>query len=80
MDIKFQKLDNVVGEITVTLEEKDYADKVKKQIKEIGKERSEPGFRKGHVPDGLLKKKYGAAVKFDVVNRAIADGVYDYIK
>ena len=80
MNIEFKKLDNVNGELTVTLEEKDYADKVKKQLKEIGKHRPEPGFRAGHVPMGLLEKKYGAAVKYDVVNRDIADAVYDYIK
>lgn len=80
MDVKFVKLDNVTGEITITIEEKDYAEKVKKQLKEIGKERVEPGFRKGHAPEGLIKKKYGSAVKFDVVNKVIADAVYDYIK
>ena len=80
MNIDFKKLDNVNGELTVTLEEKDYADKVKKQLKEIGKNRPEPGFRAGHVPMGMLEKKYGAAVKYDIVNREIGDAVYDYIK
>ena len=80
MNVEFKKLDNVNGELTVTLEEKDYAEKVKKQLKEIGKNRPEPGFRAGHVPMGLLEKKYGAAVKYDIVNREIVDAVYDYIK
>lgn len=80
MNIEFKKIDNVNGELTVTLEEKDYADKVKKQLKEIGKNRPEPGFRAGHVPMGLLEKKYGNAVKYDVVNREIVDAVYDYIR
>ena len=80
MNVNFEKIDNVTGEITVTLEEKDYSDKVKKQLKEIGKRHPEAGFRAGHVPQGLLEKKYGASVKYDVVNRAIADAVYDYIK
>lgn len=80
MNVEFKKLDNINGELTVTLEEKDYADKVKKQLKEIGKNRPEPGFRAGHVPMGLLEKKYGTAVKYDVVNRDIVDAVYDYIK
>ena len=80
MEIKFDKINDVTGEITVNLTEQDYSDKVKKQLREIGKERVEPGFRKGHVPEGLLKKKYGNAVKFDVVNKTIADAVYDYIK
>lgn len=80
MNVEFKKLDNVNGELTVTLEEKDYADKVKKQLKNIGKNRPEPGFRAGHVPMGMLEKKYGAAVKYDVVNKEIGDAVYDYIR
>ena len=80
MNVDYKALDKVNGELTVTLEEKDYADKVKKQLKEIGKNRPEPGFRAGHVPMGLLEKKYGTAVKYDVVNREIGDAVYDYIR
>ena len=80
MNVDFKKLDNVNAELTVTLDEKDYTDKVKKQLKEIGKSRPEPGFRPGHVPMGMLEKKYGTAVKYDVVNREIADAVYNYIK
>ncbi len=44
MKIDYAKIDEVNGEITVTLEEKDYADKVKKQLKEIGKKHAELGF------------------------------------
>lgn len=80
MNVDFSKIDNVRGEITVTLEEKDYADKVKKQLKEISKTHPEPGFRPGHVPEGLLRKKYGDAVKYDVVNREVGDAVFNYIK
>ncbi|MCH5232200.1 MAG: trigger factor [Muribaculaceae bacterium] len=80
MNLEFNKLDNVNAELIITLEEKDYSDKVKKQLKEIGKNRPEPGFRAGHVPMGLLEKKYGAAVKYDIVNREISDALYDYIK
>lgn len=80
MNVTYNKLDNVRGEIILTLEEKDYADKVKKQLKEIGKTHPEPGFRPGHVPAGLLEKKYGKAAKYDVINRTVGDAVYDYIK
>lgn len=79
MNVAYNKLDNVTGEITVTLEEKDYADKVEKQLKEIAKNRPEPGFRPGHTPMGLLRKKYGEAVKYDVINKEIGEAVYDYI-
>lgn len=80
MNISFEKLNNVTGEITVTLEENDYRPKVEKQLKEIGKSYKEPGFRPGHVPAPLIAKKYGAAVKYDVVNKEIGEKLQDYIK
>lgn len=80
MNVKFEKLDAVRAEITVAIEEKDYAADVKKQLKEIGKMRPEPGFRAGAVPEGILRKKYGTAVKYDVVSNKVGTAVYDYIK
>ncbi len=80
MNVNYEKLDNVNGVITVTLEEKDYADKVSKELKAIGKKHAEPGFRPGHVPAGLIAKKYGASVKYEVVNREVGDAVFNYIK
>lgn len=80
MDVKFDRLNDVNGRITVTLEEADYADKVKKQLKNIAKSHAEPGFRPGHTPAGLIQKKYGTAVKYDVINKAVSDALYDYVK
>ena len=80
MNVNFEKIDAVRGEITVNLEEKDYADKVKKQLKEIAKNRPEPGFRPGHTPEGIIRRKYGDAVKYDVINKEVGDAVYNYIR
>lgn len=80
MKVDYAKIDDVNGELTVVLEEKDYADKVKKQLKEISKNHAEPGFRPGHVPAGLIQKKYGASVKYDVINKEVGSAIFDYIK
>ena len=80
MNVTYTPLDNVNGEITVTIEEKDYNDKVEKQLKEIAKNRPEPGFRPGKTPMGMLRKKYGDAVKYDVINKEVGEKVYDYIR
>ena len=80
MNVNYEKLDAIRGELTVTIEENDYAAEVKKQLKEIGKRRPEPGFRAGNVPEGILRKKYGLQVKYDVVSRMVGTAVYDYIK
>jgi len=79
MNVKFDRLNDVTATVTVTLEEKDYADKVKKNLKDIAKKHAEPGFRQGHVPFGLIEKKYGTAVKYDVINKEVSDALYNYI-
>ncbi|MDE5870183.1 MAG: trigger factor family protein, partial [Muribaculaceae bacterium] len=80
MKADFSKIDDVNGIITITLEENDYADKVKQQLKEIGKKHAEPGFRAGHVPAGIINKKYGKSVKYDVINKEVGNALYEYIK
>lgn len=80
MEVKFEKLSNVLGELTVNLEEKDYAEKVKKELNRIRKERQVPGYRPGHAPEGLIKKKFGEAVRYDIVNKEIGDAIFDYIR
>lgn len=80
MEIEYKKLNDVTGEIVMSINEKDYADRVKKQLKEIGKKHAEPGFRPGHVPAGILEKKYGKAVKYDEINKLVGEAIYDYIR
>ncbi|MBD5231582.1 MAG: trigger factor [Bacteroidales bacterium] len=74
------KLDAVNATITIALEEKDYQDKIKKTLRDINMNRPEPGFRPGKVPAALIAKKYGKAVKSDVLNKEVADALYNYIK
>lgn len=80
MKIDYVKVSDVIGELTINVEESDYAEKVKKQLKELGKKRAEPGFRPGHVPAGLIEKKYGKAVKYEEINNLVGDAVFNYIK
>lgn len=80
MKIEYAKLNDVTGVITMVVEESDYADLVKKKLKEISKTHAEPGFRPGHVPAALIQKKYGAAVKYDEINKLVGDAIFNYIK
>ena len=80
MNVTFEKIDDVNGVLTVAIEEKDYADQVKKQIKEIAKKHTEPGFRPGKVPAALINKKFGEPVKYDTINKVVGEAVYDYLK
>lgn len=80
MNVTFEKIDDVNGVLTVSIEEKDYADQVKKQIKDIAKKHTEPGFRPGKVPAALINKKFGEPVKYDTINKVVGEAVYNYLK
>ncbi len=80
MKIDFAKVDNTHGEMTIVVEKNDYADAVKKQLKEIAKKHSEPGFRPGKVPAGIIEKKYGDHVRYEEINKAVGDALFGYIR
>lgn len=80
MNVTLDRIDNVNGVITLSIEEKDYQEKVKKELKQIGMKHPLPGFRPGHVPASLLQKKYGKEVLVEVVNREIYDNLVNYIQ
>ena len=79
MNVKFDRLSDVTAQLTITLEENDYRDAVKKELKAIGAKHPEKGFRAGKTPAALLEKKYGKSVKYDVINKTVSDALYDYI-
>ena len=80
MNVTMEKNGNVSGIITVSLEENDYQDKVKKDLKTIGLKHHIDGFRAGKVPAGILKKMFGKQVLADVINRETVDALFKYIE
>lgn len=80
MDVKFDKIDDTLAKITVDVTPADYTEKVKAELKRIGKNHQLPGFRKGHVDLNHLKRRFGKEVTSDVINRVVADGALDYLK
>lgn len=80
MDIQFEKIGNVSGELTIKMVKADYEANVNKSLKDLGKKVQMPGFRPGHVPASLVKKMYGIQVKADEVNKLLQDTLFGYIK
>ena len=56
MDIQFQKIGKVSGELTINMAKADYEANVNKSLKELGKKVQMPGFRPGHVTASLVRK------------------------
>lgn len=80
MDIQFEKIGKVSGEITINMVKADYEANVNKALKDLGKKVQMPGFRPGHVPVSLVKKMYGVQAKADEVNKLLQDSLFDFIK
>lgn len=80
MDIQFEKIGKVSGEITINMVKADYEANVNKALKDLGKKVQMPGFRPGHVPASLVKKMYGTQAKAEEVNKLLQDSLFDFIK
>ena len=79
MNITRENKDALNAVVTVAIEKDDYATKVEKILTDYRKTANIPGFRKGHVPMGMVKKQYGKAVLIDEVNKLIQEGLNKYL-
>lgn len=66
--------------ITINIERNDFEDKVKNVLTDYRKKANIPGFRKGHVPMGMIKKQYETAVTADEVNKLLQQNLDQYLK
>lgn len=80
MNITFENPEKVSGLLTITVEEADYQDNVRKTLNEYRKKANIPGFRPGQAPLSLIKRQAGAQVKVDTINKLVGEKLYEYIK
>lgn len=79
MNITKEQIDNLNAVVKIAITKDDYQDKVDGILKDYKKSANIPGFRKGHVPMGLIKKQYGKAVLVDEVNKLLQDNLNKYL-
>ncbi len=66
--------------IVVKVAKDDYLPSFEKAIKSYSKQANIPGFRKGMVPAGMVKKMYGSSVFADEVLKSVEKGLTDYMQ
>jgi trigger factor len=66
--------------ITLKLEKTDYLPTFEKSLKDYSKKANIPGFRKGMVPAGLIKKMYGPSLFTDEVLRTVDRELIKYLE
>ncbi|UWX55559.1 trigger factor [Maribacter litopenaei] len=79
MNITKEQIDDLNAVVKVAITKEDYQDKVDTILKNYKKQANIPGFRKGQVPMGLIKKQYGKAVLVDEVNKLLQDNLNKYL-
>lgn len=79
MNITRENIDALNAVVKVDITKGDYSDKVDKILSDYRKTANIPGFRKGHVPMGMVKKQYGKAVLIDEVNKLLQDALNKYL-
>ena len=80
MNITIKETAPLQATITIAIEADDYRPQVEKTLKDYRKNAAVPGFRKGMVPEGLVRKQYGKAIMIDEVNRLLNDKLYAYLE
>lgn len=79
MKITKEQITPLDAVLSVSVDKADYDSKVEKALENYRKSASIPGFRKGHVPVGLVRKQYGKAIQIDEVNKILQESLNQYL-
>lgn len=79
MNITKENIDALNAIVKVEISAADYQDKVTKILKDYRKKADIPGFRKGQVPMGMVKKQYGKSVMIDEVNKMLQESLNNFL-
>jgi trigger factor len=75
-----ESIGNLHDKLTVKVSKEDYYPSFEKAIKDYSKKANIPGFRKGMVPAGMVKKMYGASIYYDEVIKAVEKEIQGYLE
>lgn len=70
---------DLLATIQIDIEKADFAEDVKKELKNYQHKAVLPGFRQGKVPFGMIEKMYGSAVTFDKLNKKVSEALNKHI-
>ncbi|MDB4252141.1 trigger factor [Flavobacteriaceae bacterium] len=79
MNITKENIDALNAVIKVAIVADDYRAKVDQMLSDYRKKADIPGFRKGHVPLGMIKKQYEKSIMIDEVNKLLQDSLNKFL-
>ena len=79
MNITKESVDALNAVVKVDIVADDYQAKVEEILNDYRRKANIPGFRKGHVPMGMVKKQYGKSVMIDEVNKLLQESLNKFL-
>ena len=79
MNITKESIDSLNAVVKVDITAADYKEKVETILQDYRKKADIPGFRKGHVPMGMVKKQYGKSIMIDEINKMLQESLNNYL-
>lgn len=79
MNITRENIDALNAVVKVDIVADDYQAKVAELLTDYRKKADVPGFRKGHVPMGMIKKQYGKSIMIDEVNKLLQESLNKFL-
>ncbi len=79
MNITQEKIDDLNAVVKIAIAPEDYAPRVDKALKEQAKKANLPGFRKGMVPVGHIKRMYGKSILVEEINNMLNENIGKYL-
>ena len=79
MNITRENIDALNAVVKIDIVAEDYQEKVNKLLTDYRKKADIPGFRKGQVPMGMIKKQHGRSILMDEVNKLLQQSLNNYL-
>jgi trigger factor len=77
--VERENIGTLTDKLTVKVSKDEYFPAFEKKLKEYGKTASIPGFRKGMVPAGVIRKMVGASIFSDEVMKMVEKKLFGYL-
>ena len=74
-----ENIGNLHDKLIVKISKEDYLPFFEKSVKDFSKKANIPGFRKGMVPAGMIKKMYGPSLYYDEVIKSVEKQLNQYL-
>jgi len=80
MQVSVEATSGLERQLTVTVPAERVDNDVNKQVAQQARTRRMDGFRPGKVPPKVIKRMYGEAIRYDVLNRVVQESFFEAVQ